>query len=157
MKKTIMFLLAAMLFMLPAQTAMASEMSVTKGEVQENSENMIEMPTLEMINDEDGTFLVTATDCDGNVIFAGQKMSGSVEEIVEHVYMSIYNEYDRKAKSSCTHIPCNQEKVWGNINHIINGDTCTMVKSQFYKCKCCGAIIGMVSNSTVIVGTHPAH
>lgn len=157
MKKTIMFLLAAILFMLPAQTAMASEMPNTNKESQENVGSMADVPTLEMIDNQDGTFSVTAIDCDGTVIFTEQKMTGSMDEIIESAYRSIYNSYAGKSKSSCTHIPCNHEKVWGGINHIIDGDTCIMVRSQFYKCKCCGEIIGMVPDSTVIVGTHAAH
>ncbi len=118
---------------------------------------MVDIPTIEMIDNEDGTFSVTAMDCDGNVTLTEQKVSGSVNEIIEGVYKSIYNDYTAKAKSSCTHIPCNSEEVWGGINHIISGSTCTMIRSKFYKCKCCGEIIGIVPNSTVIVGTHPAH
>lgn len=110
-----------------------------------------------MIDNEDGTFSVTAMDCDGNVIFTDQKVSGSVDEIIEGVYKSIYNDYKRNVKSSCTHIPCNSVIVWGGINHIIIGNTCTMVRSQFYACACCGEIFGMVPDSTVVVGTHPAH
>lgn len=120
---------------------------------------MADVPTFEMVDNEDGTFSITAVDCDGNVIFTEEKVSGSVDEIIEDVYKAIYNDYvgkERNAKSSCTHIPCNQSKVWGGINYVISGDTCTMIRSQFYKCACCSQIIGMVPNSTVVVGTHAA-
>lgn len=157
MKNTIMFLLAAILFMVPAQTAMASEMPNMNKESLENVGSMEDVPTLEMIDNQDGTFSVTAINCDGNVIFTEQNVAGNADEIIEGVYKSVYNDYAGKVKGSCTHIPCNHEIVWGGINHIIDGDTCIMVRSQFYKCKCCGEIIGMVSDSTVIVGTHAAH
>lgn len=160
MKKAMMFLLAAMIFMLPTQTAMAAEISDINREAWEDIGSMADVPTFEMVDNEDGTFSVTAVDCDGNVIFTEEKVSGSVDEIIEDVYKAIYNDYvgeERNAKSSCTHIPCNQSKVWGGINHVISGDTCTMIRSQFYKCACCSQIIGMVPNSTVVVGTHAAH
>lgn len=62
-----------------------------------------------------------------------------------------------ESAKSCTHIPCRAKEVWGGINHIISGSTCTMVRYKFYQCACCNAIIKLVPNSGTIVGTHPAH
>lgn len=144
MKRILTFMLTMALFLSMTCTALAAPVSV---DVNENN-----IPTLEIVKEE-GTFYVTAKDAKGNTVFENTYVSGTVEDVIENTYKVIY----ANAARSCTHIPCNQTIVWGGVNHIISGDICEMVRTQFYKCACCGAIIGMVPNSTVIVGTHPAH
>lgn len=79
-----------------------AEISDINREAWEDIGSMADVPTFEMVDNEDGTFSVTAVDCDGNVIFTEEKVSGSVDEIIEDVYKAIYNDYvgeERNAKS----------------------------------------------------------
>lgn len=50
----------------------------------ENVGSMEDVPTLEMIDNQDGTFSVTAINCDGNVIFTEQNVAGNADEIIAH-------------------------------------------------------------------------
>ena len=110
------------------------------------------MPTLEIV-EKNGVYSVKAMDSEGNIIYQQENMEGTAEEITENVYNILFMSRTR----SCTHIPCTHTIVWGGINHYISGSTCTMIRQQFYKCSGCGNIIGVVPNSAVVVGTHPAH
>lgn len=148
LKKRIITLgLVAILTMLPISNVMAM------GTTPLNPKAIYtEAPTLE-INENNGTCSVTATDANGNIVFEKTENADSIEDIIYSTYDTILAE----SAKSCTHIPCRHNKVWGGINHIISGSTCTMVRYKFYQCACCKAIIGLVPNSGTIVGTHPAH
>lgn len=116
-----------------------------------------DIPTLDMYKNEDGTYSVTATDKDNNVIYEADGLVGTIDEVMSNVYSVVLNTAPYNTlgtKATCTHIPCANKIVQGGINHIINGTFCTMVTSKFYQCACCGAILGMVSGSTEIIGTH---
>lgn len=139
-------LLIAVLISLSAiSSAMAAE-QIKKSE---------EIPALEVIKEGDGIYSVTAKDQAGKVAFYETGLTGNVEDIIENVYNNMF----RNAAKACSHIPCNHKIVTGGINHIINTSTgiCTMVTTDFYQCACCNEILGMVPNSTKIVGTHAAH
>ena len=157
--KVMVFVLAMLLSFLPMTTVMAANDNSTSDS---QMKTYYEIPTVKIIENSDiGAFSAYAEDSNGNVIFSESDIiAESAEEVIMYVYNTIFGAQTKIAStSSCTHIPCNHVKVQGAINHIINESTgiCTMVRSQYYQCACCSAIIGIVPDSTVVVGTHPAH
>ena len=157
--KVMVFGLAMLLSFLPMTTVIeANDNSASESQIK----TYYEIPTVKIIENSDvGTFSAYAEDSNGNVIFSENGIiAESAEEVIMYVYNTIFGAQEKMTStSSCTHIPCNHLIVQGAINHIINESTgiCTMVRSKFYQCACCNAIIGVVPDSTVVVGTHPAH
>lgn len=155
MNKKILSTLMIMLFALvPVNSALAIDLVEGVCEESMLSES-VDLPTLELEeNLENGTWDVTVKDVKGNIVMKNNGVIGSAEEIIINTYRSLT---DARTIAGCSHIPCSQSQVLGGINHVISGGTCTMVRYKFYKCNCCGAILGMVPNSAIVVGTHPAH
>lgn len=144
-KRLLALLLIALLSLSATGTAMADD----------KNNRSVEIPTLKVVQYENGLYFVRAEDKNGNVIYSKDRLAGTLEDIIEDSYNNIF----RVAANSCTHIPCNHEIVTGGINHVINNDTgiCSMITTDFYRCACCDELIGVVPGSTVVVGTHPAH
>lgn len=154
-KRVLALLIITLLAIVPANSILAAE-----PEVSESQESVVledeNVPTLELKEDsENGTWTVTVKDNEGNIISENSNIVGTSEEIVIDTYNSLMMNVETIA--SCSHVPFSHSQVLGGINHIIRGNTCTMVRYKFFKCNGCGAIVGMVPNSAVIVGTHPAH
>lgn len=118
----------------------------------EKAKSIIEIPQLILYETEDGGFIVYIVDKNGNILYQESGVVGPQYDII----LRINNQLLGIGRADCTHVPCNNEKVWGAINHITSGSTCTKVRYQFYKCACCGQLLGFVDGSVGIVGTHPA-
>lgn len=154
-KKVIVLGVALMVTLLPMNRVLAAEVNTTV-DYNISMENIYdEIPSLEIIeNVEDGTYSICAVDSKNNVIYEKNGLTGSIDDVIYQVYSEIYS--FTACSRACSHVPYSHNVVQGGVNHIINSSTgfCTMVTSKFYQCAGCGEILGMVSGSTTVVGTH---
>lgn len=134
MKRAFLSVLAAMLMIISVSvfTHEHDSFEISDEEPYLAEDNIIDntIPSLEIVEESDGTYTVTVLDASGNVIAVHERLVGTVEEVIEQVYNTLIGRQVR-----CSHIPFAHDQVWGGINHIIGPTQCTMVRTLFWQCR----------------------